>query len=60
VQPRPDHAGANAKPEPATPTAAPNVSVVVTNPKYQERATTLETSGKAQFNEEALARVHAR
>ena len=55
----PDDAGANAKPEPVTPTAAPNVSVVVTNPKYQERATTLETSGKAQFNEEALARVHA-
>src|SRR5256885_9537999 len=35
------------------------VSVVVAAPKLQERATSLETSGKAQFNEEALARVHA-
>jgi len=39
----PNDAGATAKPEPSPPAAA----------------TTLETSGKAQFNEEALARVHA-
>ena len=54
----PDDAGA-AKPEPPAPAATPNVAVVVVHPKYQERATSLETSGKAQFNEEALARVHA-
>jgi cobalt-zinc-cadmium efflux system membrane fusion protein len=54
---RPDDARA-ARPEPSTPPAA-NVAVVVVQPKYQERATTLETSGKAQFNEEALARVDA-
>lgn len=54
---RPDDAGP-ARPEPA-PAPAANVAVVVVQPQYQERATTLETSGKAQFNEEALARVHA-
>jgi len=54
----PDTAAATAKAEPAAPTRA-NVSVVVAAPKLQERATSLETSGKAQFNEEALARVHA-
>jgi cobalt-zinc-cadmium efflux system membrane fusion protein len=31
----------------------------VVSPHYVQRATTLETSGKAQFDEEALARVHA-
>src|SRR5207245_1265321 len=54
----PDTAAATAKAEPAAPTRA-NVSVVVAAPKLQERATSLETSGKAQFNEEALARVQA-
>jgi cobalt-zinc-cadmium efflux system membrane fusion protein len=54
----PNDAGATAKPEPA-PAAAPNVAVVVVSPHHEQRATTLETSGKAQFNEEALARVHA-
>jgi len=54
---RPDDARA-ARPEPA-PAPPANVAVVVVQPQYQERATTLETSGKAQFNEEALARVHA-
>jgi cobalt-zinc-cadmium efflux system membrane fusion protein len=53
----PDDARA-AKPEPP-PAATPDVAVVVVHPQYQERATSLETSGKAQFNEEALARVHA-
>src|SRR5947209_14548830 len=51
--------GATAKAEPAAAPARANVSVVVAVPKLQERATSLETSGKAQFNEEALARVHA-
>ena len=59
----PNNAGATAKhppaSEPPAPAAAPNVSVVVANPVFRERATSLETSGKAQFNEEALARVHA-
>jgi cobalt-zinc-cadmium efflux system membrane fusion protein len=55
----PDDARA-AKPEPPpAAAAAPDVAVVVASPQYQQRATTLETSGKAQFNEEALARVHA-
>jgi membrane fusion protein, heavy metal efflux system len=54
----PDDARA-AKPEPPTPAPTPDVAVVVVHPQYQERATSLETSGKAQFNEEALARVHA-
>jgi membrane fusion protein, heavy metal efflux system len=54
----PDDARA-AKPEPPPPAATPNVAVVVVNPRYQDSATSLETSGKAQFNEEALARVHA-
>ena len=54
----PDDARA-AKPEPPAPAATPNVAVVVVHPRYQDRATSLETSGKAQFNEEALARVHA-
>jgi cobalt-zinc-cadmium efflux system membrane fusion protein len=53
----PNDAGA-AKPEPPAPAATPNVAVVVVHPQYQERATSLETSGKAQFNEETLARVH--
>lgn len=55
----PDDAGANAKPEPPAPAASVNVAVAVVHPAFHERATTLETSGKAQFNEEALARVHA-
>jgi cobalt-zinc-cadmium efflux system membrane fusion protein len=54
----PDDARA-ARPEPPAPPATPNVAVVVVQPQYRERATSLETSGKAQFNEEALARVHA-
>jgi membrane fusion protein, heavy metal efflux system len=54
----PDDARA-AKPEPPAPAATPNVAVVVVHPRYEDRATSLETSGKAQFNEEALARVHA-
>jgi len=54
----PDDAAAKGKPEPAAAPAA-NVSVTVVSPRYQERAAVLETSGKAQFNEEALARVHA-
>jgi len=55
----PHTAGATAKAEPVAAPARASVSVVVAAPKLQERATSLETSGKAQFNEEALARVHA-
>ena len=55
----PNDAGATAKPEPPAPAASANVAVAVVNPTFHERAMTLETSGKAQFNEEALARVHA-
>jgi len=55
----PNDAGATAKPEPSPPAAATNVAVAVVHPTFRERAMTLETSGKAQFNEEALARVHA-
>ena len=54
----PDDAAAKAKPEPAAASAS-SVAVTVVSPRYQERAATLETSGKAQFNEETLARVHA-
>src|SRR5258705_7999673 len=55
----PSDAGATAKAEPPAPAASANVAVAVVHPRFQERAMTLETSGKAQFNEEALARVHA-
>jgi len=55
----PNDTGATAKPEPSPPAAATNVAVAVVHPTFRERAMTLETSGKAQFNEEALARVHA-
>jgi membrane fusion protein, heavy metal efflux system len=41
--------------EPAPPPAA----LVTVTPEQRTQATVLETSGKVQFNEEALARVHA-
>jgi cobalt-zinc-cadmium efflux system membrane fusion protein len=55
----PNDARATGKPEPPAPAASANVAVAVVHPTFRERAMTLETSGKAQFNEEALARVHA-
>jgi cobalt-zinc-cadmium efflux system membrane fusion protein len=39
--------------------AAPETRVELATPEYRVRPTTLETTGKVQFNEEALVRVHA-
>jgi cobalt-zinc-cadmium efflux system membrane fusion protein len=44
--------------ETPAPAAAPAV-VRVVNPEYKTRASTLETTGKVQFNEEQLARITA-
>ena len=50
---------------PAAPSAAPGpppppeAQVTIISPEYQVRMTSLETSAKVQFNEEALVRVHA-
>jgi len=41
------------------PPAAPAAGITTVNPEYRTRTTVLETSGKVQFNEEALVRVHA-
>ena len=51
-------AASAAPPEKTSATPAP-AAIVVVRPEYRERATTLETTGKAQFNEERLVRVHA-
>ncbi len=45
-----------AQPQPA---ASPSGEVQVVSPEYRERVTTLETTGKVQFNEEQLVRVTA-
>jgi len=45
-----------AKPEAG---AAPEAHVELATPEYRVRQTTLETTGKVQFNEEGLVRVHA-
>ncbi len=37
----------------------PPSEIKIVNPAYQTRETTLETTGKVQFNEERLVRVHA-
>ena len=49
-----------ATPKPAVETRPPSaaVSIVTVSPEYRTRTTVLETSGKIQFNEEGLARVH--
>ena len=41
------------------PPAAPAAGITTVSPEYRTRTTVLETSGKIQFNEEALVRVHA-
>jgi membrane fusion protein, heavy metal efflux system len=51
-------AASAAPPEKTSATPAP-AAIVVVRPEYRERTTTLETTGKAQFNEERLVRVHA-
>ncbi|HET7341241.1 MAG TPA: efflux RND transporter periplasmic adaptor subunit [Methylomirabilota bacterium] len=44
----------------ATPAASPtSLAPQVVTPEYQSRAAVVETTGKVQFNEEALVRVHA-
>ncbi|HXJ82962.1 MAG TPA: efflux RND transporter periplasmic adaptor subunit [Candidatus Methylomirabilis sp.] len=44
--------------ESKTPVVAPT-TIAVVRPEYRMQTTVLETTGKVQFNEEALARVHA-
>jgi cobalt-zinc-cadmium efflux system membrane fusion protein len=39
--------------------AASNVTPTVVSPEYRTRQRTIETTGKVQFNEESLVRVHA-
>jgi membrane fusion protein, heavy metal efflux system len=39
--------------------SAPVTGVTTVTPTYRTRATALETSGRVQFNDEGLARVHA-
>lgn len=41
------------------PAAAPQAPVTVVSPEYKTRVTTIETTGKVQFNEEQLARITA-
>lgn len=47
--------------QPGAKTSAPPLpaEIKIVNPAYQTRETTLETTGKVQFNEERLVRVHA-
>jgi membrane fusion protein, heavy metal efflux system len=53
-----DPAAAAPKPESAEP-RAPTATVVTVTPEYRTRHSSLETSGKVTFNEEALARINA-
>jgi membrane fusion protein, heavy metal efflux system len=48
-----------AKPTAEAPARPPAAGVTLVSPEYKTRASVLETSGKVQFNEEALVRVHA-
>jgi len=43
----------------AAPPAAPELAPKVVSPEYVSRESVIETTGKVQFNEEALGRVHA-
>jgi len=43
----------------AAPPSAPVAGVATVTPEYRTRTTVLETTGKVQFNEEGLVRVHA-
>ncbi len=52
-------AGATRAAAPARPGTPSIGDVEIVNPEYRERATTLETTGKMQFNEEQLVRVTA-
>jgi cobalt-zinc-cadmium efflux system membrane fusion protein len=52
--------GESTRAAPAAPSAVPPAAAVTTvTPEYRTRATTLQTTGKVQFNEDALVRVHA-
>jgi len=50
---------APAAPRPAAAPAARELAPKVVSPEYVSRESVLETTGKVQFNEEALVRVHA-
>ena len=52
--------GESAAPAPSAPSAvSPAAAVITVTPEYRRRATALQTTGKVQFNEDALVRVHA-
>ena len=48
-----------AAPKPAPPAASTDLAPTIVRPEYQSRATVVQTTGKVQFNEDALVRVHA-
>ncbi|TMQ28266.1 MAG: efflux RND transporter periplasmic adaptor subunit, partial [Candidatus Rokuibacteriota bacterium] len=48
-----------AAPKPNPPAAATDLAPTIVTPEYQSRATVVQTTGKVQFNEDALVRVHA-
>ena len=53
---------ATVAPKPLAPSKAlpaPAATITTVNPEYRTRTSVLETTGKVQFNEEGLARVHA-
>jgi len=54
----PPTASVKASPEVETP-AAPPAGVQIVSLEYRTRVTSLETTGKVQFNEDRLVRVHA-
>jgi len=49
-----------ARPQPgARPAASTDVTPTIVSPEYRTRQRTIDTTGKVQFNEESLVRVHA-
>jgi len=48
-----------AAPKPTPPAASTDLAPTIVRPEYQSRATVVQTTGKVQFNEDALVRVHA-
>src|SRR5712664_118262 len=48
-----------AAPKPATPAPAADLAPKIVTPEYQSRVAVVQTTGKVQFNEDALVRVHA-
>ena len=49
-----------ARPQPgARPPATTDVTLTIVSPEYRTRQRTIDTTGKVQFNEESLVRVHA-